>query len=101
MSRDHSPIVRPVETDEEYTWIHRAFLQAFQTHGVLTVDEMKPLLAYVITAFSKHIYLPKYTSPTLTHTHRSRAPMDRRRHYATANQQHSANHQRQNRALRL
>ncbi|KAF1842598.1 uncharacterized protein K460DRAFT_294222 [Cucurbitaria berberidis CBS 394.84] len=50
MSRDESPVVRAVSPDEGYTWIHRAFLQAFKTHSVLTVDEMKPILAYVMTA---------------------------------------------------
>ncbi|KAH7356273.1 Nse1 non-SMC component of SMC5-6 complex-domain-containing protein [Pyrenochaeta sp. MPI-SDFR-AT-0127] len=49
MSRDQSPIVRPVSPDEGYTWIHRAFLQAFKTRGVMTVEELKPILAYVMT----------------------------------------------------
>ncbi|CAO2658233.1 Nn.00g059560.m01.CDS01 [Neocucurbitaria sp. VM-36] len=50
MSREESPIVRPISPDEAYTWIHRAFLQAFMTHSVMTADEMKPILAHVISA---------------------------------------------------
>ncbi|KAK1911362.1 hypothetical protein P3342_012662 [Pyrenophora teres f. teres] len=49
MSRTESPFVRQTE-DESYTWIHRAFLQAFQTHGILTLDEIKPILAHIVTA---------------------------------------------------
>lgn len=49
MSRDQSPIVRPASPDVGYSWIHRAFLQAFQTRSVMTVDEMKPILASVMT----------------------------------------------------
>lgn len=53
MSRSESPFVRPPAEDESYNSIHRAFLQAFQTNGVLTVDEMKPILAHIMTAHSK------------------------------------------------
>ncbi|KAF7443551.1 SMC-Nse1 multi-domain protein [Pyrenophora tritici-repentis] len=49
MSRRESSFVRQPE-DESYTWIHRAFLQAFQTHGILTLDEIKPILANIVTA---------------------------------------------------
>ncbi|CBX99780.1 hypothetical protein IAQ61_002989 [Plenodomus lingam] len=50
MSRDDSPIVRPVSDDEDYNWTHRAFLQAFQTHSVMTVEVMKATLAAILTA---------------------------------------------------
>ena len=67
MSREESPFVRQSE-DKSYTWIHRAFLQAFQTHGILTVDEMKPILAHIVTASSPSPLpsAPAYllTSPT-------------------------------------
>lgn len=56
MSRDESPIVRPVSEDEGYNWTHRAFLQAFQTHSVMTVDVMKAVLASILTAHSMFIY---------------------------------------------
>lgn len=32
--------------------MHRAFLHAFLTHNVLTVDEIKPILAAVMTVHS-------------------------------------------------
>ncbi|KAH9872073.1 hypothetical protein J1614_006334 [Plenodomus biglobosus] len=50
MSRDDSPLVHPVSEDESYNWTHRAFLQAFQTHSVMTVDVMKSILASILTA---------------------------------------------------
>ncbi|KAI4922409.1 hypothetical protein J4E90_000840 [Alternaria incomplexa] len=50
MSREESPFVRAPAEDEGYNGIHRAFLQAFHTHSVLTVDEMKSILAHVMTA---------------------------------------------------
>lgn len=53
MPRDDSPVVRAVAEDDEYTWAHRAFLQAFHTHGVMTLDEIKPVLANVLTAHSE------------------------------------------------
>jgi hypothetical protein len=53
MSRDDSPLVRDVSPDEGYTYMHRAFLHAFLTHSVLTADEIKPVLAHVMTAHSK------------------------------------------------
>ncbi|KAL6703337.1 hypothetical protein ACN47E_009755 [Coniothyrium glycines] len=49
MSRDASPMVRDVAEGGEYSWAHRAFLQAFQTHSVMTVDEIKPVLANILT----------------------------------------------------
>ena len=45
-------MVRPVSDEGEYTWAHRAFLQAFQTRGVMNVDEIKPVLAAVLSADS-------------------------------------------------
>ncbi|KAF2828884.1 hypothetical protein CC86DRAFT_199400 [Ophiobolus disseminans] len=50
MSREDSPLVREVSPDEGYTYMHRAFLHAFLTHSVMTVDEVKPILATVMTA---------------------------------------------------
>jgi hypothetical protein len=52
MSREESPFVRAPAEDEGYNAIHRAFLQAFHTHSVLTVEEMKSILAHVMTAYS-------------------------------------------------
>ncbi|KAL1800584.1 hypothetical protein ACET3X_000926 [Alternaria dauci] len=52
MSREGSPFVRPPAEDEDYSSIHRAFLQAFHTHSVLTVDQMKVILAHVMTAYN-------------------------------------------------
>ncbi|KAE8836825.1 hypothetical protein HRS9122_06980 [Pyrenophora teres f. teres] len=64
MSRTESPFVRQTE-DESYTWIHRAFLQAFQTHGILTLDEIKPILAHIVTA-SSMLLSPLRSQPLLT-----------------------------------
>ncbi|KAH7401118.1 Nse1 non-SMC component of SMC5-6 complex-domain-containing protein [Phaeosphaeria sp. MPI-PUGE-AT-0046c] len=50
MSRDVSPLVRDPSPDEGYTYMHRAFLQSFLTHAVLTFHEIKPILAHVMTA---------------------------------------------------
>jgi flagellin-specific chaperone FliS len=52
MSRDDSPVVRDVSPDEGYTYMHRAFLQAFMTRNVMTVDEVKPVLAAAMSAHS-------------------------------------------------
>jgi len=60
MSRDASPIVRPIPEDADYNWTHRAFLQAFQTHGVMTVDAIKAVLALILTAHSISVYTPLY-----------------------------------------
>jgi len=53
MSRDNSPLVRDVSPDGGYTYMHRAFFQAFLTHSVMTVEEIKPVLAHIMTAHSK------------------------------------------------
>ncbi|KAF9697176.1 hypothetical protein EKO04_005022 [Ascochyta lentis] len=50
MSRDETPLVRDVPDEEAYTYVHRVFLQSFFTHGVMTVDEIKPVLAAIMTA---------------------------------------------------
>jgi hypothetical protein len=55
MSRDDSPVVRDVSPDEGYTYMHRAFFQAFLTHSVMTAEEIKPVLAHVMTAHSSSI----------------------------------------------
>lgn len=52
MSQRETPLVRDVPDEENYTHVHRAFLQAFFTHGVMTVEEMKPIFAAIITAHS-------------------------------------------------
>jgi hypothetical protein len=52
MSRDETPVVRDVSPDEGYTYMHRAFLQAFLTGSVMTDEEIKPVLAHVMTAHS-------------------------------------------------
>lgn len=46
-------MVRAVPDDEEYTYVHRVLLQSFFTHGVMTVDELKPVLAAIMTAHSQ------------------------------------------------
>jgi hypothetical protein len=56
MSREESPFVRAPAEDEGYNSIHRAFLQAFHTHSVLTVHEIKPILAHIMTAYSLFAY---------------------------------------------
>jgi len=53
MSRNESPLVRDVPDEESYTHVHRALLQSFFTHGVMTVDELKPVLATIMTAHSQ------------------------------------------------
>ncbi|KAF1921259.1 Nse1 non-SMC component of SMC5-6 complex-domain-containing protein [Ampelomyces quisqualis] len=50
MSRSESPLVREPSPDEGYTYMHRAFLQAFITHNVLTAENIKPILASIMTA---------------------------------------------------
>jgi len=117
MSRDDSPLVREVSPDEGYTYMHRAFFHAFLTHSVLTVEEIKPILAHVMTAHSKYIQpvthmtgivsafalhsgfafptTTPYTTPTYQPP-RSRPPLDRRRRNRPAHSLHDTNHQRQN-----
>jgi hypothetical protein len=63
MSRDDSPVVRDVSPDEGYTYMHRAFFQAFLTHSVMAAEEIKLVLAHVMTAHSTStIYRLHYTS---------------------------------------
>ncbi|KAF2852815.1 hypothetical protein T440DRAFT_391820 [Plenodomus tracheiphilus IPT5] len=50
MSGDDSPIIHPISEEDGYNWTHRAFLQAFQTHSVMSVDVMKSILASILTA---------------------------------------------------
>lgn len=77
MSRDETPLVRDVPDDEAYTYVHRVFLQSFFTHGVMTVDEMKPILAAVMTAHGK---APLFTDKPLTDIcHKPQPPLPRRR----------------------
>jgi hypothetical protein len=49
MSDDGSQAVRDVADDDGYTWVHRLVLQSFLTHGVMTVDDLKPVLATIMT----------------------------------------------------
>lgn len=66
MSRDESPIVRNASHDDGYTYMHRAFLQAFMTRSVMSMDEIKPVLASVMTAHSTSTNQCDYTSVQLT-----------------------------------
>ncbi|KAL5118087.1 hypothetical protein ACEQ8H_004076 [Pleosporales sp. CAS-2024a] len=70
MSRDDSPLVRHVSPDEGYTYMHRAFLQAFLTHHVMTADDIKPVLAHVMTAHNpdRPWTIGDVTQPHLTAT---------------------------------
>ena len=99
MSREDSPFVRAPAESEDYSSIHRAFLQAFQTHSVLTVDQMKAILAHVMTAYSL------FSSPRLVSysdsCNRPRTPMDRRRRDPTLHHLHHPDHKCQNRSIRL
>lgn len=62
MSREESPVVRAVSEEEDYAWIHRAFLASFQTYGVLTVDAMKSKLAIIMTVHSMVNHPFSYTT---------------------------------------
>lgn len=70
MSRYETPLVRDVPDDEAYSHVHRAVLQSFLTHGVMTLDEFKPVLAALMTAHSPHS-LSAHTQPRM---HTNRAP---------------------------
>ncbi|KZM27853.1 uncharacterized protein EKO05_0004632 [Ascochyta rabiei] len=59
MSRDETPLVRDVPDEEAYTYVHRVFLQSFFTHGVMTVDEIKPVLAAIMTAHNPERPFPE------------------------------------------
>lgn len=72
MPQDESPLVRDDSPDIGYTSVHRALLQAFLTYNVMTVDEMKPVLAHIITASSKLPHSPlSYAHTPQTQTARS------------------------------
>ncbi|KAI4146517.1 MAG: hypothetical protein L6R39_003436 [Caloplaca ligustica] len=47
------------EDDEQWNDGHRAFLQAFMARSTLTLDEAKPLLAAVLTAYERKETLPE------------------------------------------
>jgi hypothetical protein len=54
MSRDDAMDIRAESPDEgRYNNAHRAFLQAFLSRSVMTVDEIKPVLAAVMSANSE------------------------------------------------
>lgn len=49
--------IRAESPDEgRYNNAHRAFLQAFLSRSVMTVDEIKPVLAAVMSAKSEELY---------------------------------------------
>jgi hypothetical protein len=52
MSEDGTPFVRAEVEEDSYNWMHRAFLHAFQTHRVMTLDEVKNMLAIVLSTQS-------------------------------------------------
>lgn len=43
------------EDDEQWNDGHRAFLQAFMARSTMTLDEAKPLLAALLTAYGMMI----------------------------------------------
>lgn len=63
MSRSESPVVRAQHDDEGYTDVHRALLQAFHTHSVMTVEELKTVLSAILTAHSMFLSMIKYSAP--------------------------------------
>lgn len=117
MSRDDSPLVRETSPDEGYTYMHRAFFHAFLTRSVMTADEVKPILASVMTAHSEssQLALDSYSRSfvlikietvllpliNLLTLRRSRTSLDGWRRYGSACNQYYTNHQRQNITLRL
>jgi hypothetical protein len=64
MSQDGSPNGRDVSPEEGYNYMHRAFLQAFMTRGIMTEDEIKPVLAALMTAHSTS-YSHIFSSPNI------------------------------------
>jgi hypothetical protein len=52
MSQDGTPFVRAESESEGYNNMHIALLHAFKTHSVLSVDEVKPIIAHIMTAHS-------------------------------------------------
>jgi hypothetical protein len=57
MSRDDLRAQSPID-DVGYNNAHRAFLQAFLAKSVMTVEEIKPVLAGVLSAQGMHIFNP-------------------------------------------
>jgi hypothetical protein len=68
MSQEGTPFVRAQSEEEGYNSTHIALLHAFKTHSVLSVDEIKPIIAYIITAHSSSLSLsdPRHPNPPLT-----------------------------------
>ena len=52
MSQEGTPFVRAESESEGYNNMHIALLHAFKTHSVLSVDEVKPIIAHIMTAHS-------------------------------------------------
>lgn len=97
MSRDETPLVRDVPDDEDYTYVHRVFLQSFMTYGVMTVDELKPVLAAIMTAHSKLTISP--LQQTYSPLPRPRPSLPSRRRNPTLHNLDPPNHKLKNRAL--
>lgn len=64
MSEDGTPFVRAQSESEGYNTMHIALLHAFKTHSVMTVDEIKPKIAYIMTAHSSSLPLLLPPSPS-------------------------------------
>lgn len=79
MSRDESPLVRDLPDEEAYNHVHRVVLQSFLTHGVMTIDEFKPILATIMTAHStpQHLHY-LHTYPNTQVRPRTSLPRGRR-----------------------
>ncbi|KAJ4382214.1 hypothetical protein N0V86_002546 [Didymella sp. IMI 355093] len=59
MSREETPLVRDLPDEEAYGHVHRVVLQSFFTHGVMTLDEFKPVLASIMTAHNPDRRFPE------------------------------------------
>jgi hypothetical protein len=66
MSQDGTSFVRAQSEEDGYNSTHIALLHAFITHSVLSVDEIKPIIAYIITAHSSSLSDPHHPHPPLT-----------------------------------
>jgi mono/diheme cytochrome c family protein len=52
MSQDGTSFVRAPPEEEGYSSMHIALLHAFKTHSVLTEDDIKSVIAYIMTSHS-------------------------------------------------
>lgn len=128
MSRDDAMDIRAESLDEgRYNNAHRAFLQAFLSQSVMTVDEIKPVLAAVMSAKSEEpivshisttylslfpdhsiistnsthlgIHIPSHATPLTFH--RSRPRSSGRRYHSYRHNSHDPDHQPPPHTLRL